>query len=156
MIVRRKAAGTLRVTAHGRASHAGASPEKGRNALLALAEAARTVAGHHAPDGPDRLTAVPTVLNSGEALNVVPAAGELVCDIRADELAPIEALIASVPDEHEGVRLDAEAVRLWPGMHTEHTAGPVLDAAAEALGRPLRPAPAAGPATPATSRPPCR
>ncbi|HYI36053.1 MAG TPA: M20/M25/M40 family metallo-hydrolase [Thermoleophilaceae bacterium] len=139
VIVRRKAAGTLRVTAHGRASHAGASPEKGRNALLALAAAARTVAGHHAPDGPDRLTAVPTVLNSGEALNVVPAAGELMCDIRADELAPIEALMASVPDEHEGVRLDAEAVRLWPGMHTEDTAAPVLGAAAEALGRPLTP-----------------
>ena len=41
VIVRRKAAGTLRVTARGRASHAGASPEKGRNALLALAEVAR-------------------------------------------------------------------------------------------------------------------
>ena len=29
------------------------------------------------PDGPDRLTCVPTVLRSGDGLNVVPAAGEL-------------------------------------------------------------------------------
>ena len=81
----------------GRASHAGASPEKGRNALLALAEVARGLAARHAPDGTDHLTAVPTVLTSGDALNVVPAAGELICDVRADELAPIEALIARCP-----------------------------------------------------------
>jgi glutamate carboxypeptidase len=137
VIVRRKAAGTLRVAAHGRAAHAGASPEKGRNALLALAEVARTVAARHAPDGPDRLTAVPTVLRSGGGLNVVPAEGELMCDIRADSLAPIEALIASIDSEHEGVRLDAQTLRLWPGMHTEDVAAPVLAAASEALGRPI-------------------
>lgn len=140
VIVRRKAAGTLRVTAHGRASHAGASPEKGRNALLALAEVARGLAARHAPEGPDRLTVVPTVLRSGDGPNVVPAAGELTCDVRADALAPIEALIASVPDEHEGVRLAAETLRLWPGMHTQDGAAPVLDAAAAALGRPIVPA----------------
>ncbi len=137
VIVRRKAAGTLRVTAHGRASHAGASPEKGRNALLALGEVARLVASRNAPDSPDQLTVVPTVLRSGDALNVVPAAGELICDIRATALAPIEALIAAVPDQHEGVRLDAESVRLWPGMDTRDVTAPVLARAAQALGRPL-------------------
>ncbi len=39
VIVRRKAAGTLRVHARGVAAHAGAAPDKGRNALLALAAA---------------------------------------------------------------------------------------------------------------------
>ena len=157
VIVRRKAAGTLQVTARGRASHAGASPEKGRNALLALAEVARHLAARHAPDGPDHLTAVPTVLTSGDALNVVPAAGELVCDVRADALAPIEALIASVPAEHEGVELTTETLRLWPGMHTADMAEPVLAAATTALGRPVvPPARAAGPATPATWPPRCR
>ena len=139
VIVRRKAAGTLKVTARGRASHAGASPEKGRNALLALAEVARHLAARHDPAGPDHLTAVPTVLSSGDALNVVPAAGELVCDVRADGLAPIEALIASVPTEHEGVELTTETLRLWPGMHTAGMAEPVLAAAATALGRPVVP-----------------
>ena len=39
VVVRRKAAGTLRVTAHGRAAHSGSAPDKGANALLALAAA---------------------------------------------------------------------------------------------------------------------
>ena len=38
--MRRKAAGTLSVTAHGRTAHSGSAPDKGINALLALASAA--------------------------------------------------------------------------------------------------------------------
>src|SRR5919204_231051 len=67
VVVRRKAAGTIRVEAHGRSSHSGSAPDRGRNALLALAAAAQAVAGRHDPAGPHRLTAVPTVLRSGEA-----------------------------------------------------------------------------------------
>ena len=37
VVVRRKAAGTLRVAATGRAAHSGSAPDKGANALLALA-----------------------------------------------------------------------------------------------------------------------
>src|SRR5687767_2597899 len=37
VVVRRKAAGTLRVTARGRMAHSGSAPDRGRNALLALA-----------------------------------------------------------------------------------------------------------------------
>ena len=44
---------------------------------IALASAAQAVADAHDPTGPDRLTAVPTVLRSGEAFNVVPSGGEL-------------------------------------------------------------------------------
>ena len=47
VVVRRKAAGTLRVTATGRASHSGSAPDKGRNALLALARTA--LRGRRAP-----------------------------------------------------------------------------------------------------------
>ena len=35
--MKRKAAGTLRVAGHGLAAHSGSAPDKGRNALLALA-----------------------------------------------------------------------------------------------------------------------
>ena len=58
VVVRRKAATTLCVRAHGRAAHSGSQPDQGRNALLALATAAQAVAAHHAPRGPDRLSAV--------------------------------------------------------------------------------------------------
>src|SRR5215217_8551011 len=44
VVVRRKAAGTIRVIAHGRSAHSGSAPDRGRNALLALGEAARAVA----------------------------------------------------------------------------------------------------------------
>ena len=59
VIVKRKAAATLRVNAHGRSSHSGSAPELGRSALLALTATAQLVASHNDPAGPDRLTAVP-------------------------------------------------------------------------------------------------
>jgi glutamate carboxypeptidase len=137
VVVRRKAAGTIHVTARGRAAHSGSAPDRGRNALLALAAAAQAVAAHHAPHGPHRLTAVPTVLRSGDAFNVVPGGGELYCDCRADELAAIEEVLAAVPAEVGGVELDSELIRRWPGMHSEQAVAPVLAGAAAALGRPL-------------------
>ncbi|HWI07921.1 MAG TPA: M20/M25/M40 family metallo-hydrolase, partial [Solirubrobacteraceae bacterium] len=65
VVVRRKAAGTLRVLAHGRSAHSGSAPDAGANALLALASAAQAVARRHDPTGPERLTAVPTVVQCG-------------------------------------------------------------------------------------------
>jgi glutamate carboxypeptidase len=137
VVVRRKAAGTLRVHAHGRASHSGSAPDRGRNALLALAAAAQAVAGCHDPAGPDRLTAVPTVIRSGEAFNVVPGAGELVSDMRADAAEAFERVVAAIPAEVGGATLRPEMMRLWPGMDSTQATGPLLERAAAALGRPL-------------------
>ena len=137
VVVRRKAAGTIHVTAHGRAAHSGSAPDRGRNALLALAAAAQAVAAGHDPQGPAHLSAVPTILRSGEAFNVVPGAGELYCDCRADELDAIEDILAAIPDEHAGVRLEPRLIRRWPGMHSETAVAPVLERAAAALGRPV-------------------
>ena len=119
------------------ASHSGSAPDKGRNALLALAEVARRVAEAHDPDGPDRLTAVPTVIRSGDAFNAVPAAGVLHCDLRADRLAAFDPVLAAVPEDLDGVRLEAELVRRWPGMDTREESAPLLDRATELLGRPV-------------------
>ena len=139
LIVRRKGAGTVRVLAHGRAAHSGSAPDRGRNALLALGVAARAVAGCHDPSGPDRVTAVPTVMNSGDAFNVVPAAGELLCDVRADRLEAIEAVAEAVPPEVDGVRLEVELVRRWPPMDSHEATVGLLERAAEAAGRPIIP-----------------
>jgi len=137
VIVKRKAAGTLRVRAQGRAAHSGAAPERGRSALLALAEVARRVDAGADPEGPDRLTAVPTILHAGGAFNVVPAEGELTCDLRADSRAAFDAVLDSIPGELDEVALASELVRSWPGMDArEAAAGPVARAA-ERLGRPL-------------------
>jgi glutamate carboxypeptidase len=138
LIARRKAAATLQVTARGVAAHSGSAPEAGRNALLALGEAARRVAALGDPHGPERLTAVPTVVRAGEAFNVVPAHGELVCDMRADRLEAFAPVLAAVPASVDGVELEAEIVRRWPGMDTREQVGSRLLGPAEALlGRPL-------------------
>ena len=139
LIVRRKGAGTVRVLAHGRAAHSGSAPDRGRNALLALGAAARAVAGCHDPSGPDRVTAVPTVMNSGDAFNVVPAAGELLCDVRADRLEAIEAVAEAVPPEVDGVRLEVELVRRWPPMDSREATVELLERAGAAAGRPIVP-----------------
>jgi glutamate carboxypeptidase len=140
VVVRRKAAGTIHVEGHGRSAHSGSAPDRGRNALLALAAAAQAVAGRHDPHGPAHLTAVPTVLRSGDAFNVVPGRGELFCDLRADDLDAIEAVLDAVPAEVGGVRLEAELIRRWPGMRSEEATQPLLERATGALGRPIVPA----------------
>lgn len=137
VVVRRKAAGTLRVIARGRAAHSGSAPDQGRNALLALAEAATVVARLHEPKGPDRRSVVPTVIRSGEAFNVVPAAGELIFDMRADGLEAFEPVVAAVPAELGGVALKAEVERRWPGMDSQAATGSLLERASTRLGRPI-------------------
>jgi glutamate carboxypeptidase len=137
VVVRRKAAGTLLVEAHGRSAHSGSSPDKGANALLALAEAARAIAAHHDPHGPQRLTAVPTVLHSGDAFNVVPAAGRLITDLRADAETSFADVLAAIPQSAGGVRLEASMLRVWPGMDAREATAPMLAAAGDLLGRPV-------------------
>jgi glutamate carboxypeptidase len=137
VVVRRKAAGTVRVVAHGRSAHSGSAPDKGINALLALATAAQAVAGCHDPHGAARLTAVPTVLHVGDAFNVVPGEGELVCDLRADRLESFETVLDAVPEEIGGARMDAVLVRQWPGMDARTATAPLLQAASAAVGRPI-------------------
>jgi len=137
VVVRRKAAGTIRIEARGRSAHSGSAPDRGRNALLALAQAAQAVAARHDPQGPAHLSAVPTVLRSGDAFNVVPGSGELFCDVRADDLDAIEAILPHIPAEVGGATLHPELIRRWPGMHAEPAA--VLQRASALLGRPIRP-----------------
>jgi glutamate carboxypeptidase len=137
VIVKRKAAATLHVVAHGRSSHSGSAPEKGRSALLALATVAQLVAARSDPAGPDRLTAVPTILRSGDAFNVVPPTGELICDLRADRLEAFAPVLDAIPAAHDEVRLEPSMVRAWPGMDARTATAEVLAAASEALGRPI-------------------
>ncbi len=137
VVVKRKAAGTLSVTAHGRSAHSGSAPDKGVNALLALASAAQAIASSNDPHGPERLTAVPTVLHAGDAFNVVPGSGQLVCDLRADRLEAFDGVLAAVPPELGGARLEAHLVREWPGMDARAETVALLEAAGAALGRPI-------------------
>ena len=135
VVVRRKAAGTLHVSASGRPAHSGSAPDQGANALLALAHAAGALAARHEPHGPQRLSVVPTVVRSGKAFNVVPADGELVLDLRADQVEAFEPVLAAVPAELDGVRLESRMQRVWPGMDAREATRALLERAGERLGR---------------------
>jgi glutamate carboxypeptidase len=137
VVVKRKAAGTVEVLAHGRSAHSGSAPDKGVNALLALATAAQVIAAQHDPRGADRLTAVPTVVRSGAAFNVVPAAGRLIADVRADRLDAFARVLDAVPSEVGGATLTARLAREWPGMDARAATRPLLARAGELLGRPV-------------------
>jgi glutamate carboxypeptidase len=138
-VVRRKGAATLRVRATGRASHSGTAPQKGVNALLAVSDLALALAAQSDPDGPDRLTVTPTVIRSGDAFNVVPAAGELVLDLRAADTDAFAPVLATIPAQIRGAQLEPQMERVWPAMDTEAATAPLLAAAAARLGRPLVP-----------------
>ncbi|WP_256960523.1 MULTISPECIES: M20/M25/M40 family metallo-hydrolase [Streptomyces] len=74
----------------GRAAHAGLEPEKGVNALLELAEQARTVASF----GSGGLTVTPTLAAAGTTTNTVPAEAHFHVDARATTRAEQDALHA--------------------------------------------------------------
>ena len=137
VVVRRKAAGTIRVTAQGREAHSGSAPDKGANALVALAAAAQAIAAEHDPGGPDALTSVPTILRSGDAFNVVPASGELIGDMRALSATAFERVLNAVPEEVGGARLEVELLRKWPGMDARDATAPLLARASGLLGAPI-------------------
>jgi glutamate carboxypeptidase len=123
------------VRATGRASHSGSAPDQGRNALLALAHTAIRVADCHEPSGPDRLSVVPTVVRSGDAFNVVPAAGELIFDMRADGAEVFSRVLEAVPGEVDGVGLAPRMERVWPAMDCRESTRELLEAASRRLGR---------------------
>ena len=137
VVVKRKAASTLLVRAVGESAHSGTAPDRGRNALLAVAAAAERVAAAHDPQGPHRLTAVPTVLRAGDAFNVVPSGGELWCDLRADSEAAFQPVLDGLPVEPYGAAIEAEFIRHWPGMDTRAESERLLEGAAALLGRPV-------------------
>ena len=136
--MQRKAAGTMRVVATGRASHSGSAPDQGRNALLALAATAIEIAKHHDPGGAERLSVVPTVVRSGDAFNVVPADGELLFDMRADRS---EAFDAGVRGRARRARRRRPSTlpmqRIWPGMDSREATRGLLERASARLGRPI-------------------
>ncbi len=83
---------TLKVT--GRASHAGANPEGGRNALYELAH--QIMQTRQLGDNAKGLKINWTVAKAGEVRNVIPASAEATADIRAlanEDLDQIEAAL---------------------------------------------------------------
>jgi glutamate carboxypeptidase len=141
VVVKRKAAAAIEVKGTGLSAHSGVDPDAGRNALLALADIASSVTrAHHAPGGPERLTVVPTLMQAGEGLNVVPATASLTFDLRADDERSFDPVLAAIPSELHGVQVEASFGRLWPGMDSGERVAELLVAASALAGQELVPA----------------
>lgn len=140
----RKGTLDLVITVHGRASHAGIEPEKGRSAIL---EAARIVTELHALNGRWRgVTVNVGVIGGGTRPNVVAERCVMEVDIRAvtrESLVEAEAAIRAitgrsvVPDVTVEIE---ETGRHWPMEKLERSARLVDHAVvlAHELGFPLR------------------
>lgn len=108
IVIARKGVRVYEIEAVGRAAHAGVEPEKGCNAILALAH--YCILLNQLNDYRSGVTVNPGVIEGGSEPNVVPGYGKLLVDIRAFTAEDLQALIDEV------VRvIDREVV---PGVKT--------------------------------------
>src|SRR6267378_797047 len=93
-----------RVTFTGVASHAGAAPEKGRNALNAVIRLFVGVDGWRQQlDGDARVHGV--ITDGGKAMNVVPARAEAIFGLRAKERATLDGMVERFGEIAQGAAL---------------------------------------------------
>ena len=90
----RKGVVDVRVVYHGRSSHAGVEPERGRSAILQAARA--TVALHDLNGMREGVTVNVGVVNGGTRANVVPERCDLAIDVRAPTVEAFDAAVAEV------------------------------------------------------------
>jgi glutamate carboxypeptidase len=92
----RKGSGTIKVEVRGRASHAGASPELGRNAVMELAHQMLQLT--KLADARKGTTVNFTVIKGGDRKNIIPDFAEADADVRAvvtDEFDRVERELAA-------------------------------------------------------------
>jgi amidohydrolase len=94
-----------RVIYRGVASHAGSSPERGRNALNGVIRLFVGVDGwrQHLPTD-SRVHGI--ITHGGDAVNVIPARAEAKFGLRARDLATLEAMVATFTDVAQGAALE--------------------------------------------------
>ena len=101
----RKGGAWVRVSARGRAAHAGVEPHLGRNAITALCgEALRAAALDGARPG---LSVTVTQIGGGDVINAVPAEAWLTLDARAEHEADLDWLLERLDERApvDGVEL---------------------------------------------------
>ena len=156
VVVRRKAAGTIKVTAHGRSRTRAPRPTAAatRCSRSAWPRARSPPARPRRPGAPDR-GPDRAALGRRVQRRARPRRALLRPARRRDRRDRGGA--RRDPGEHEGVRLEAELIRRWPGMHSEEAMARAARAGVGRARAPDRPARAAAArATPATSRRPSR
>ena len=116
--VARKGTGTFEVVVSGKAAHAGLEPEKGVNALTALAGILPTIVS--IADVTKGTTVTPTMARAGTADNVVPDEAVCTVDVRVvepGEKERVEAAMASLVADVSGATVTIRGGINRPPMH---------------------------------------
>ena len=142
VVTQRKGNAYVRVTAKGRAAHAGNEPQVGRNAVLALARKALLLNGLN--DFEKGTTVSVTKLNGGENRIVIPDHAELYADVRffsMEEWKRIETEIRKILDTpEEGIEMEYTVTLNRPPLAPVPGSQELIDtvkAAGEELGIPF-------------------
>ncbi|MDA1280320.1 MAG: M20 family metallopeptidase [Chloroflexi bacterium] len=105
----RKGLAEFRLVVEGKASHAGAFPERGASAIHELAQ--KIVELQAMNDWPDGITVSTGLISGGSARNTIPAHAEATIDVRArtnEQAEKIEAQIRALKPAVEGTSLTIE------------------------------------------------
>lgn len=116
LVVGRKTAAWVRLRVAGRAAHAGADPQLGRNAVVGLCgEIMRCDALNGAREG---LTLVPGTIAGGSLVNVVPESAEAAIDVRAVSSEDLQWALSEIAafEMGDGLNGSVELDRGWPGI----------------------------------------
>lgn len=122
--VGRKGASTYRVTAHGRAAHAGLEPHNGINAAVELAHQLIHIA--ELADDDAGTSVVPTTMAGGSSSNTVPATAYLDVDSRAwteQEQRRVDAAMRSLTPTQDGATVEVSGGINRPPLQREHSMG---------------------------------
>lgn len=94
VVTSRKAIGVFHIDVHGRNAHAGADPDRGRNAIVELAH--RIIAVHSLNGRIPGVTLNVGVVSGGTVSNVVPDHAWVQIDVRAPTQAAVAAITSSL------------------------------------------------------------
>lgn len=113
----RKGLGEFRISVEGKASHAGAFPERGASAILELSQ--RVIELQAMNDWPNGITVNTGLISGGSARNTIPAYAEATIDVRVktnEQAEILEARIRSLKPSVEGTTLKIEGSFHRPPM----------------------------------------
>jgi glutamate carboxypeptidase len=125
--VARKGVATYRIEVEGLSAHAGVEPHKGRNAILELSH--RIIAAQALNGAIPGVTLNVGVTQGGERPNVVPDAAYALVDVRAADVAGMEAVEQALRELVEAApTVEGASVRLSGGfLHRPFTQSPASE-----------------------------